>query len=444
VEHEVGAAHNHPYSRPVASLRRRFAALVGVLVLIASACGSVDGASEDTEAEIPAESATSITDEVSPSLANAVRIDAAVNARIADATDYSGVSDPVPVAAGDNITTDTTGFAEIAYFDGSVTRLDTNTDFEVIELVDNPGNSIIRTRMGIGRTWNRVQALTGNDTYQIETAVATAVVRGTAFTIECDTTSCTFTVLEGTLELTLPNGTTITINAGQTITITADTPPGEPVAITTDPFTDEWLNRNNDLDTNTGNNDLTEEFADAAPTFDAEGETVVWELELTLTSWENGGDPFGPEIGHVTGEDDNAPRPPQLSITCFGNRCTADSSVGGAGWRRPLVLEPTPDGGLKGEIEEDQYCSSVTNVVGTMTITVNLTVDFARETVAGDLVRTNSILEAEGCRFSSETRSITGSLTQRGTCFELNSPETCLFLQGEDRPSHFDRPAEWS
>ena len=89
-----------------------------------------------------------------------------------------------PVAVGDGVRTDVTGFAEIAYLDGSRTLLDIDTEFEVVELTDDAGVSTTRTSMGVGRTWHRVESL-GEGEFTVETSQATATVRGTAFVLDC-------------------------------------------------------------------------------------------------------------------------------------------------------------------------------------------------------------------------------------------------------------------
>ena len=116
-----------------------------------------------------------------------------------------------PVAVGDGVRTDTTGFAEIAYFDGSRTRLDIDTEFEVVELINDAGAASTRTSMGVGRTWHRVESL-GEGEFTVETSQATATVRGTAFVLDCFTAdSCTYLVFEGIIELTLADGSVVEV-----------------------------------------------------------------------------------------------------------------------------------------------------------------------------------------------------------------------------------------
>ncbi len=211
-------------------LVRLVGAVLVVLALLVSACsGGDDDSSTDTRDTGPSTTAPSPPDSTVPptfdtaAVASAVRIEGSVEARVGASADFVTISDPVPVAAGDSVRTDANGYAEIAYFDGSVTRLDTDTDVIVVELVDDPGDSITRIGMGVGRTWHRVQQLSGNDTYEVETLVATAAAQGTAFSISClSETICTFAVIEGSIELVRSDGTTDTVEAPASITVTGD------------------------------------------------------------------------------------------------------------------------------------------------------------------------------------------------------------------------------
>ncbi len=133
------------------------------MALLVSACaGGDDDSSTVTGDTAPSTTAPSSPDSTVPptsdtaAVASAVRIEGSVEARVGASADFVAVSDPVPVAAGDSVRTDANGYAEIVYFDGSVTRLDNDTDVIVVELVDDPGDSIIRIGMGVGRTWHRV------------------------------------------------------------------------------------------------------------------------------------------------------------------------------------------------------------------------------------------------------------------------------------------------
>jgi hypothetical protein len=180
----------------------RRSVVVVAAVLLAACGGSDDGSSEDvsatteatataelsvetTEAEVTTTVVETTTTVAQVSVADAISIEPAVDARVGSATAFSPVSDPTPVATGDVVRTDSTGFAEIAYFDGSRTRLNVDTEFEVLELADDVAGSTVRTRLDVGRTWNRVETLGEGDEFSVETSVATAVVQGTAFSVQC-------------------------------------------------------------------------------------------------------------------------------------------------------------------------------------------------------------------------------------------------------------------
>jgi len=269
-------------------------AVLVVLVLLVNACsGGDDDSSTDTADTEPSTTAPSSPDSTVPptsgtaAVANAVRIEDSVEARVGASAEFATVSDPVPVAAGDSVRTDANGHAEIVYFDGSVTRLDTDTDVMVVDLVDDPGDSIIRIGMRVGRTWHRVQQLSGNDTYEVETVVATAVAQGTAFSISClSETTCTFAVVEGSLELALTNGTTDSVDAPASVTVTSDEI-SDPQPIPFDAL-DEWQGDNLTRDQDNGFDGAGQiyaqygaAFASLEGTYDATGTTTSFVCDGT-------------------------------------------------------------------------------------------------------------------------------------------------------------------
>ena len=142
---------------------------------------------------------------------DASTIEAGVEVRSGAVSPYEALAVVKPVAVGDGVRTDDTGYAEVSYLDGSKTRLDIDTVFEVVELINDAGVASTRTSMGVGRTWNRVESL-GEGEFTVETSQATATVRGTAFVLDCDTaTHCTYLVVEGVVELTLPDGLVVVV-----------------------------------------------------------------------------------------------------------------------------------------------------------------------------------------------------------------------------------------
>ena len=193
-----------------------------------------------------------------PTVADASKIESGVEVRLGDEALYVALADPEPVAVGDRVRTDDTGYAEVTYLDGSLSRLDIDTEFEVIDLVDDAGNSATRTSMEIGRTWHRVESLGEDESFTVETSQATATVRGTAFVIDCPTTEeCSFLVIEGVVELTLADGSVILVVGPATVQV-VDGVAGPVTTVTLDQvLADPWLADNVTRDTAAGFADLT-------------------------------------------------------------------------------------------------------------------------------------------------------------------------------------------
>ena len=84
---------------------------------------------------------------------DAVPINPGVELRPGESGAYASVAASTPVSVGDGVRTDATGFAEVAYGDGSRTRLDVNTDVEMVSLTDDAGKTVTGAHMGLGRTW---------------------------------------------------------------------------------------------------------------------------------------------------------------------------------------------------------------------------------------------------------------------------------------------------
>ncbi|MBA3286549.1 MAG: FecR domain-containing protein, partial [Acidimicrobiia bacterium] len=243
---------------------------------VSAGSGPVDASSPPAAASTsvpattnPATTAPPTTVEPVLAVGDAVLIESQVDLRPTDAIDFTPLAEATPVAVGDILRTDTTGYGEIAYFDGSRTRLDINTEFEILELIDQAGRSLARTRMGLGRTWHRVEALGETEGgFSVETSVATATVRGTAFAIDCtQDDSCGFAVMEGTIELTLPDGTTIDLVAPARLDI-VDGVAGEPQPLPFEQaFGDDWLIDNAERDAQVGFPDAPRIYRQHGPAF---------------------------------------------------------------------------------------------------------------------------------------------------------------------------------
>ena len=218
-------------------------------MLLASACG---GGSDDADAET-ATAAGNAT--AAKSLAALVIIDRDTSVRPVGVTAFRGGTEGEGLGVGDTIQTSATGFAEVAYFDGSLTRVDRSGEFTLTTLDNTTGARRVEGSLVGGRAWNRVTKATGSpDQFEIDTPVATAAVRGTAFSIDCTATdACTFTIVEGTVEITPLGGTPITVTAPARLTIQRNTTPPRPTVIDNATIAaDPWITKNTTRDISVG------------------------------------------------------------------------------------------------------------------------------------------------------------------------------------------------
>lgn len=186
---------------------------------------------------------------------------------------FTKVKSKHKVKAGDTVQTDATGLAQINFKDGSVTRLDHDTVFTLEKLVDKTGKRQVESSVSVGQTWNRVQKLSGSETFQQKGNGATAAVLGTAFLTRCTLPSgvafkvvktrkalrrlrrasnCQFTLVDGKLQLS-SSGKVVGVGRGQSVTVD---PTGAVGAVVTLPpdilFTDSWVVQNLEADARAG------------------------------------------------------------------------------------------------------------------------------------------------------------------------------------------------
>jgi len=206
---------------------------------------------------------------------------------------------------GDTVQTDSTGFAEILFPDGSVTRLDSNTVFTLEELATSAGKRQIQGSVSTGQTWNRVQKLSESEgsSFEQKGGGATAAVLGTAFVTKCDlpaggvafkvvktqkalrklqkaTKNCNFTLIDGKLKLTALDKV-VNINRGQQVAVAAGQAGDAEVFPPDILFTDKWILRNLGADAAAGISEASgQPSADDLKQARIEGS---WPVTLTVT-----------------------------------------------------------------------------------------------------------------------------------------------------------------
>src|SRR5439155_16104901 len=129
------------------------------------------------------------------------------------------------LSVGDVVQTDSSGQAQVDYFDGSLTRLDSDTRFVIETLQKGPNGRHISLDVKAGRTWNRVARLTSsNDRYEVHMANAVATVRGTTFIADCRTHAprCFIIGIEDTTHVKSEDGSELDVSDGDCVELTPD------------------------------------------------------------------------------------------------------------------------------------------------------------------------------------------------------------------------------
>ena len=291
---------------------------------------------------------------------DAVAIAAGVEWRAGEGGPYAPVVASQPVAVGDGVRTDATGFAEVAYSDGSRTRLDANTEFEVVAVSDDAGNPVTRTALEVGRMWNRVPTVAAaSGGFVVETSQATATVRGTALLVSCLTVeSCDYSVIEGVADVTLADDTVITVTAPATLDVTNGVATGPTPLAWDGLFGDPWLVANTDRDVEAGFADRATVYQAYGPAYasmvgDFTGSQTITALTCTSTCIEGLGTPadVGMQIELA----------PSFTTDCSSGTCAIVGNAGvpysfdGAVYTVSIPEEPsdcTVDWGSDGVVDE--------------------------------------------------------------------------------------------
>jgi hypothetical protein len=133
------------------------------------------------------------------------------------------------VASGDRVRTGASSAVTLSFFEGGVSTLDANTDLIISQLRSNRegGTQIIVLYQRVGRTFNRVQPLSGSASrFEIETPAAVASVRGTEFTVVVEPEGATgLGVTEGRVDVTA-QGATVVVRAGHGTSVRLGQSPG--------------------------------------------------------------------------------------------------------------------------------------------------------------------------------------------------------------------------
>lgn len=146
-------------------------------------------------------------------------------------SEFAPALDGDVLASGDFVRSSTDGRAVLTFFDASTLSVDPGSLVKVLTLgrVGSGGIQLI-VEQTLGRSWAAVSKLkTPDSKFEVKTPSSIAAVRGTAFetivTANADgTTSVTYKVDEGEIVVTANAGGSVTVGAGQQVTINSGQP----------------------------------------------------------------------------------------------------------------------------------------------------------------------------------------------------------------------------
>ncbi len=139
--------------------------------------------------------------------------------------DFRPGEDGEVLALGERVRADAVGYGIVDWFDGARTFVYDGAVYELRTLDREAERPVVRTRLDVGRTFHSVREDTVQE-FAVETAVGTAAVRGTRFTVGCDD-ACAFAVLDGAVDVTTSIGVEVELLAGESVVVRPDGVPEE-------------------------------------------------------------------------------------------------------------------------------------------------------------------------------------------------------------------------
>ncbi len=148
---------------------------------------------------------------------------------------------------GSRVRTDESGFAELSYADGSVSRIGPDTEYQLTRLRTDQNSRDIVGSLKVGQTFHRVSKVTGSGSrFEVQTSKAVAAVRGTEFAVQCVIADiCEVGVVEGRVAVLTPDGKTVEVPAGRKVVVDGSGDLSELLFISQ---SDPWIEKNKELD----------------------------------------------------------------------------------------------------------------------------------------------------------------------------------------------------
>ncbi|HEC76512.1 MAG TPA: hypothetical protein ENI33_04560 [Thermoplasmatales archaeon] len=151
----------------------------------------------------------------------------------------------------DSVKTGNNTSAAIVLFKSSIIRLDSNTEISLQEILQQAGETNVKIKQDMGRTWNTILNISGIDNYDVQTPTTIVSIRGTSFEVNVSEEGETEVgVSYGTVKVSsIVNGSiihTIEVNENESVIIDPDAIE-EPLH--TEPFErDDWALENEQKD----------------------------------------------------------------------------------------------------------------------------------------------------------------------------------------------------
>ena len=156
------------------------------------------------------------------------------------------------LAEGAVIRTSSSGRASLEWFDGSVTRLDYNTEFTItnLQVATAIAGSQIEADQDSGGTYHRVIELTETGgRFSVDTPTAAAAVQGTTYAVVLNPDGSTSVIVtDGTVLVTSATGAEVAVEAGSMVTVDADGEITGPVPIPDEVRNSGWIQFNETCD----------------------------------------------------------------------------------------------------------------------------------------------------------------------------------------------------
>jgi hypothetical protein len=130
--------------------------------------------------------------------------------------------------AGDRIRTGSSGAAELAFFDGSRTSLESETEITIARMSGRRGGGsrVIVLHQWVGQAYHRVQPFSDSTSrFEVETPTAVAAVRGTAFVTDVSSEGTTQVVVVEGLVNVKAEGVVVPVQAGYETVAHPEQPP---------------------------------------------------------------------------------------------------------------------------------------------------------------------------------------------------------------------------